>query len=375
MNKKENKSKSVVKSSVVPDNNLNLSLTINTDSPDLVDFITVWKDFGCRPNKHTLFTTVNQSDLFKILDDSVHITGVSETYVYEDNEVTNSKYLAKLDDNTWISFLSMDMEDGGFMCQDINIFYKTTDAKSVLNINDLIDSIMDLSSIESGGEEEELEHKPNTFITSLGENGVEFHPTHFTKIDVDNIQMYYNEKLFKSVKKLIKKLKSVNGLLLISGERGCGKTSLVSYISKNVERNFINIPINMIDSTLSNPQFRNTLKVMGKVTLVIEDCEFLFNNPIGGGTVFISNILQLVDGLSSSDIDLQVIITSNEKEIDNDLLDSNNLIDNIVVDELDTDESNDLSKHLKIDKKYKSPTKLIDVVRGRGIKETVDIGF
>ena len=90
---------------------------------------------------------------------------------------------------------------------------------------------------------------------------------------------------------------------------------------------------------------------------------------------YIEEIFRDSNGLSSSDIDLQVIITSNEKEIDNDLLDSNNLIDNIVVDELDTDESNDLSKHLKIDKKYKSPTKLIDVVRGRGIKETVDIGF
>jgi hypothetical protein len=56
-------------------------------------------------------------------------------------------------------------------------------------------------------------------------------------------------------------------------------------------------------------------------------------------------------------------------------LECNNLIDVIEFEYLSSEESMELAKHLKSNKKYKNKTKLVDIINRRSNIEEFEIGF
>lgn len=134
----------------------------------------------------------------------------------------------------------------------------------------------------------------------------------------------------------------------------------------------------MIDNTINNPEFRKFIKKYDKPVLVLDDCEIAFTENYGRSNMFTSNLLQMVDGFLSDSINCNIITIFNlddEEEIDHSLLECNNLIDIIEFEMLNDEESNELSKHIKSNKKYKNKNKLIDIIKKRYIKKDNEIGF
>jgi hypothetical protein len=88
--------------------------------------------------------------------------------------------------------------------------------------------------------------------------------------------------------------------------------------------------------------------------------------------------MQMVEGFLASTVDVNVVTifnTDSEDKIDHNLLDCNNLIDVIEFGCLSKDEATDLSKQLGYNKKYKSDTRLVDVINKRKSDSMVGIGF
>jgi hypothetical protein len=137
------------------------------------------------------------------------------------------------------------------------------------------------------------------------------------------------------------------------------------------------IPNTMVDLTINGPDFKNFIKKFEKVLIVIDDCEFLSSNPMSKINPFTNNILQLVDGFLSDNLNLQIILLFNELEedLDNDLLDSNSLIDVLEITNLDAEIATDLSKNLGNNKKYKESVRLIEVVQNKKFDKIEKIGL
>jgi hypothetical protein len=137
------------------------------------------------------------------------------------------------------------------------------------------------------------------------------------------------------------------------------------------------IPNTMVDLTINGPDFKNFIKKFEKVLIVIDDCEFLSSNPMSKINPFTNNILQLVDGFLSDNLNLQIILLFNEieEDLDNDLLDSNSLIDVLEITNLDAEIATDLSKNLGNNKKYKESVRLIEVVQNKKFDKIEKIGL
>jgi len=215
---------------------------------------------------------------------------------------------------------------------------------------------------------------------SLGTSGLELNNVKFVDIDQKNIDNYYNDDTLKQVRKICKSFKKFpKGLSLIYGERGTGKTSLIKYLSKKVNKNFIFVPCSFFETIVSSPEFRNFLNRNKDSIIILDDSDIYFSELYSKSNIFTNSILQLVDGLDSDDYNLHIISILNVKEvdqIDHILLECNNLIDVINVNGLEKIKIKDLCNHLKIKNKFSEPTNLRNILKKRdNFIDTKDIGF
>ena len=205
---------------------------------------------------------------------------------------------------------------------------------------------------------------------------LEISPLDYTEFK--NFEDYYNENTLKSISKLIKKIKkSERGLSILWGERGSGKTYAAKHISQEIDRMSIFIPNNMVDTTINNPDFKSFLRRHPKSMIIVDDCEIFFNEVYTKSNIFTNNMIQLIDGFLSTDINLQILLLFNveeESDIDHTLLECNNLIDVIEFEYLDLESASDLSKSLGIKGKIDTDMKLIDIINGKR-RKNIPIGL
>ena len=139
-----------------------------------------------------------------------------------------------------------------------------------------------------------------------------------------DIETHYNDD-FKSINEdIFNALETErNGLVLLHGKYGTGKTHYIRHLISKIDRKFIYVPVNMMDF-LSSPEFLPFISRHKNSVLILEDCEKLlvhrdngFNNSSG-----ISNLLNLGDGLLSDALSINVICTFNSstEKIDDALL-------------------------------------------------------
>jgi hypothetical protein len=349
-----------------------INLNISKDDHNTNDFLYCWNQFGSRPNKITLYNQYS-TKLFSELIITKPENRFTEVMPSEEFSVINEKALVKISDDIFISYLAMDKECENSIINEITFFYKEYD----INFEKVQEVIDQLSLCLIDFTEESERYKLNTI--SLTQNGLEMEPVEIDSIDIENFDIYYSGKTIRDLDKAIKTIKKSNkGLTILYGDRGTGKTSTISYITSKLESIVIFIPNNMVENTINNPEFRKFLKKHSKPIIVIDDCEMLFNEVFTKSNMFVNNLLQMVDGFLSDSIEVNVITIFNvddESEIDHSLIDCNNLIDVIKFDSLSESESNDLSKHLNQDKKYKNKNRLVDIIKKRKNKASKEIGF
>jgi hypothetical protein len=343
-------------------------INIQNDNYELNDFLIIFEKFEQRPNKIIIHDTFDGMAFESIIDARCE-TKLTEYIPSDDDYFINQKNLTKISDNIYCSFVIIDKQSENYLINDVIFFYK--EESDEIKINEIIKSICncvidyDNNSI----------NKFNTL--TLTPNSIELDPI---SVDVESIEIEgrYNSETIRKAEKIQKKIKkSSKGMTILCGDRGVGKTTLAKYICSKIDRMTIFIPNTMVDLTINGPDFKNFIKKFEKVLIVIDDCEYFSSNPISKINPFTNNILQLVDGFLSDNLNLQIVLLFNELEdnIDEDLLDSNNLIDVLEIESLDSDVATDLSKNLGYNKKYKEEVRLIEVIQNKKLDKIEKIGL
>jgi energy-coupling factor transporter ATP-binding protein EcfA2 len=353
-------------------NKLPLNININKEDQLLNEYLFCWHKFQSMPNKVILYNVYLSNDFIEKLEKyKIDLNIATEIFSTFDSPIINDKILSKISDDIFISYVILDKNSENSVVDEVTIFYKNIE--DVGKINDIIEIISD--SIISPDKNEQ-ESKLNIICLNQGELNIE---SLSSESNFESIEYYYNKKTFKKTKEVIKKIKKEKkGLYILYGQRGCGKTTIINYISSKVEKNIIFIPGNMIEHTINNPDFRNFLKNYPDSILLIDDCELIFNKIYNRSNISTNNLIQLVDGFLSKivNIDIMAIFNINdESEIDPNLLECNSLIDIVEFEPLNSTESTELSEIIGHNRKYKSEQKLINIIRNIKQHSKFDIGF
>lgn len=130
--------------------------------------------------------------------------------------------------------------------------------------------------------------------------------------DLD-VSMNYGSDFAKTKHELIvkKMTEERSGLYLFYGEAGTGKTNYIKYLSKLIDRDFIFVPTNMIDSLVS-PDLIQTLINHENLVLILEDAEkAVINREENHNEALVSTILNLTDGLIGNLFNVTILVTFN----------------------------------------------------------------
>jgi ATPase family associated with various cellular activities (AAA) len=171
-----------------------------------------------------------------------------------------------------------------------------------------------------------------------------------------DIGTHYNDD-FQDIHNLIIKsltTKDKNGLVLLHGKFGSGKTYYLRHLITNVNRKFIYFPLNMIEE-LSSPEFLPFISHQPDSVLILEDCESLLVHRENGfnNASALSNLLNLGDGLLADALSVNVICTFNSglKKIDDAILRKGRLLARYEFKELEISKARSLAQ--KIGKKVR----------------------
>ena len=353
----------------------NINLNINNDDNSLNDYIYCWSEFGAKPSK-TVVHGYFKPEVFLEYLDKLSITQISNTVDVIPNEETpivNENNFVSIDNQVFVSYTHLDRNHTDSIISEVCIFYLT---QSIEQVNEMVNSLVDLTIASEETKDEELTN--NLSLLSINQNGFELEYFELSK-DFEDIEYYYEDETLKKVKKLAKNIKKEKkGLSIIAGERGCGKTNLVSYISTKVDKNFIFIPCNLIESSINNSEFRKFLKMNSNSVLIIDDAELYFSQMYSKSTFYTNNLLQLIEGLHSDTLNLNVILSLNCSlvEIDEIIKNCNSVIDIIEVNSLSVSKTNDLCEFLGKKSKFQQPTKQIEVLKNKSnTNKTNELGF
>ena len=332
-------------------NNIRLNVENNDN-----DFIYCWDKFGDKPNKINFFNDYKIEIDEYLLNLSNSVNSIIDVF---DIELVNERKFLKINDDVYISYTIINKNSENSFINNIGIFYKSQEDLEKY-VNKIIEDIIDLELVLDN-----IESKLNTAF--LTEDGFEIEPVEKIELDV-NIDAYYSKETLKSINQLVKTLKKTDkGISILYGTRGTGKTSLINHFCNKLDKKFVYIPNTMIEA-FPNNDIADFLKANQDSILILDDCENILTDMYSKSNIYVSNIMQLLEGILSHSVKLNIITifnTEKEDEICETLLNSNSLIDVINFTLLSEDESNNLSKTLNLNKVFKNKNRMIDVLKGR----------
>ena len=212
-------------------------------------------------------------------------------------------------------------------------------------------------------------------IIIQNQSGFEFveHSIKPLSLDIDRM---YNDDFRPVYNHIVDKLNnSGKGIVLLHGEKGAGKTSLVRNLTTVVNKKFVFVPINMIGH-ISSPSFIGDLIENKGGVLVIEDCEQYIQDRGTSSNTIVSSLLQITDGMLGDVMDMQVICTFNTDltKVDDALRREGRLIAEYEFGKLSAEKTHELSNG-----KYNEPKTLAEIYNTltyrENKKEHKKIGF
>ena len=191
----------------------------------------------------------------------------------------------------------------------------------------------------------------NDSIYTLGQNnkGLVLHKHYLdnSKYKVDIIASNYNDNFQNVYEKITKFLKNdVNGLILLTGEPGTGKSSFLMHLTsvcQEMNTRFIFIP-SAFAFVLSDPEFLPfAVANLNNSVIILEDAEDVLKARDAGGTAAVSNILNITDGILGKLIKVKIIATVNKAHIiDNAIVRKGRLKLSYAFEKLSVDKANKL---------------------------------
>ncbi len=213
----------------------------------------------------------------------------------------------------------------------------------------------------------EKKHKKKFYMVSRNnhsEYGFDFRRFNIKKQDID-ISTNYNDDFLEvnsTINNFLNTNKS-NGLVLLHGKYGTGKTSYIRNLMNTVNKRFIFLPLDMMD-TISNPNFLPFISQYRNSILVLEDCETLIK-PRDGGRIdnALVNLLNLGDGLLSDALAIKIVCTFNAdlKQIDQAILRKGRLIARYEFKELELKKAQALALKLEIESNIEKSLTLAEI--------------
>jgi len=286
--------------------------------------------YGELPDSYSVYNNINIELFIKQITELHNLT--HENYLKKEEfakakkideiDYSSSSYLIKIKDKLILSLTSYKI-----------VFYYSSADINFDEINAII-SIIKQSKKES-------KHKQKFYMVSANshsEYGFEFRKFNIKKQEL-NITENYNDD-FVAVDQVITKFLNTNksnGLVLLHGKYGTGKTSYIRNLMGTVNKRFIFLPVNMMES-ISSPNFLPFISKYGNSILVLEDCETIIKQRESGNSdSSLVNLLNLGDGLLSDALSIKLICTFNAdlKQIDKAILRKGRLVARYEFKELD----------------------------------------
>lgn len=181
-----------------------------------------------------------------------------------------------------------------------------------------------------------------------------------------DLALHYNND-FQDIHNLICKVlttKNKNGLVLLHGKCGTGKTFYLRHLISTIDRNFIYFPLDMVES-INKPEFLPFISGIPDSVLVLEDCESLLvpRDNGSGNKSAISNLLNLGDGLLADALKVNVICTFNAgiKKIDDAILRKGRLLARYEFKELEIGKAKALAESIGKSIKIETPMTVSDI--------------
>lgn len=166
----------------------------------------------------------------------------------------------------------------------------------------------------------------------------------------DDINDLYNDDFLSFHEQILEKLQSrkANGIVLLHGSPGTGKSSYIRHLIGSVKKNFIYLPSSLANH-IGQPSFLHFLSKHSNSILIIEDAEELLMKRKTDSKPAISNLLNLSDGLLSDCLKVQVIATFNcdYTKIDDAFLRKGRVLGRYCFQPLEIQKSNSLLKKLE----------------------------
>ncbi len=210
-------------------------------------------------------------------------------------------------------------------------------------------------------------HKKKFYMVSANhraENNLEFKKFSIKKADIQ-LDMNYNTD-FAEVNDTVMNFlntKNQNGLVLLHGKYGTGKTSYIRHMMNHVNKRFIFLPLDMME-IISSPSFIPFIAKHNDSILVLEDCEnMLIPRMAGNSSNALVNLLNLGDGLLSDALSIKLVCTFNTslQQIDQAILRKGRLIARYEFKELEIKQAQKLSDHLEQNREITKPETLAEI--------------
>ena len=311
-----------------------MNININKDDPNINEFLFAWEKFKKQPSKYVLNLALDPELFLVWIKESECILKSSYSDYFpskEEESVLNEKRLFEVriseKEFYYITFTHFDVMTDESIINDISIYYLSENEDYIKSkiIPTIVEMELDLDDEDLG----DVETKSKVYILSQNNGALDAELLELEKKDFDDIDLYYNDNVIKKTNKMLKHFnKSKKGIGIIYGPRGCGKTNLINYIISNSKKNVVIIPICFVDFII-NPEFRNIVKKLPNTLFVIDDSEVFISDMNAKSNIYISNLVQLVDGIQSDTYPVNILCVSNMEhidEIDMNLLECNNLL-------------------------------------------------
>ena len=206
------------------------------------------------------------------------------------------------------------------------------------------------------------------------------------KIPKTDLKLNYGKDFKKIHDTIVRRLNkdNDNGIVLLHGEPGTGKTTYIKYLSSLIkEKQIIFVPPMMAES-LTDPTIIPFLMEYKNSILIIEDAEKVLGTRENSNNTSqsTSNLLNLTDGILGDCLNIQIVATFNTKRdnIDDAFMRKGRLIAEHKFTKLSIEESNKLLESLSKDVITEEEMALsdiynIDVDIYKTIKQKGKIGF
>jgi SpoVK/Ycf46/Vps4 family AAA+-type ATPase len=213
------------------------------------------------------------------------------------------------------------------------------------------------------------------------QHGYEIQAIDVKKVNI-NFEDYYNEDFkYSELKQNIES--DDNGIIILSGVPGSGKSTLIKYMVRDIGREFCYLPASNIELFSDPSSLPFIIQELNNKILVIEDCEKLLRSREDGDNGNVATILNISDGILGDYLNLKMILTLNITEkIDDALLRKGRLLYSYNFKNLSIDKTNNLAKKLNIDKEFTETLPLTDLLNyskdnnsANFIKKKKKIGF